>query len=251
MKLWLKMPHRLVNEKTLELNITHEGMVSVGIGVIGFTQQQESVIGADVFYPCTMPFIIQFKAAKEGVDNSSAAFHVNNNKRMNQHRALDAIANSGVCEAYYAFPLIVSDVFLTTNFGSLLSYTVMANAQRLTGRLNWVGVRHSVEVQSNGKFSVRSDETVTGEGFPAKEFFEKKAKERKNRQEDTKRLAKYIPDLIERMEHAVKEAGIIGQSEHTVTLIGTDAVGEKLGYLQLPVRIRGLKKESKEKVIFS
>jgi len=89
----------LVNEKTLELNITHEGLANVDIGVIGFTQQQESRIGADVFYPCARPFIIQFKAAKEGIDNSSATFYVNNNKRMNQHRALDAIATRALKRA--------------------------------------------------------------------------------------------------------------------------------------------------------
>jgi hypothetical protein len=126
--------------KRLELNITHEGMIRAGIGVIGFTQQQESKIGSDVLYPCTKPFIVQFKAAKGGVDNSSATFYVNNNKRMNQHRALDAISNSGLCEAYYAFPLIVSNAFLATNFGNLLGFTVMVKAQKLTGTLNWIDV---------------------------------------------------------------------------------------------------------------
>jgi hypothetical protein len=240
----------LVNEKTLELNITHEGLANVGIGVIGFTQQQESRIGADVFYPCARPFIIQFKAAKEGIDNSSATFYVNNNKRMNQHRALDAIARSGVCEAYYAFPLIVSDVFLTTNFGSLLDFTVMVDAQRLTGTLNWFDETHSVEVQANGRFEVSSEGRVTGEGFSAKQFFEKKAKEREKQLNKEKRMSEYINDLIEQMEHVVKEAQIVGQSEHTITFIGTDKDRKHLGYLQLPVLIRGLEKKSREKFKF-
>jgi len=244
------MPHRLVNEKTLELNITHEGMVSAGIGVIGFSQQQESVTGADVLYPCTSPFIIQFKAAKKGVDNSLATFQVNNNKWKNQHRALDAIANSGVCDAYYAFPLVVSDVFLTTNFGKLLNFTLMVDAKNLTGALNWTGVTHNVEIQSNGQFTVRSEGTVTGEGFSARKFFEQKAKEREQQRNKEKRMSEYIRNLIEQMEHAVKEAEVVGQSEHTITLIGTDIDGEHLGYLQLPVRIRGLRKESKEKFVF-
>lgn len=222
-------------------------MVSAGIGVIGFTQQQESRIGADVLYPCTRPFIIQFKAAKEGADNSSATFYVNNNKRMNQHRALDVIARSGVCEAYYAFPLIISDGFLTTNFGSLLGFTVMVEAQKLTGALNWIDITHSVEAQANGQFTVSSEEKVTGKGFSAKEFFQNKSKERKDRQGNGIKMAEYLPSFIESMEHTVKDAGIVGQSEHTVTLIGTDISGEHLGYLQLPVRIRGLKKEPKEK----
>jgi hypothetical protein len=241
----------LVNEKTLELNITHEGLTNVGIGVIGFTQQQESRIGADVFYPCARPFIIQFKAAKEGIDNSSATFYVNNNKRKNQHRALDAIARSGVCEAYYAFPLIVSDVFLTANFGSLLDFTVMVNAQRLTGTLNWFNEIHKVEVQSNGRFDVSSEGRVTDEGFSAKQFFEKKAKEREKQFNEEKRMSEYINDIIEQMEHVVKEAQIVGKSEHTITFIGTDIDRKHLGYLQLPVLIRGLEKKSREKVKFT
>lgn len=244
------MPRRFVNEKTLELNITHEGMVSVGIGVVGFTQQQESKVGADVLYPCIDPFIIQFKAAKNGTDNSLATFHVNNNKKMNQHRALDAIAKSGVCQAYYAFPLVVSDPFLATKFGSLLDYTIMIDAQKLTGTLNWVDTTHSVTVQSNGQFKVESDGTVTGEGFSARGFFEKKAKERKRQLNKEKRLSEYIGNLIEQMENAVKEAQIAGQSEHTATLIGTDIKEEHLGYLQLPIRVRGLREKSRNRFTF-
>jgi hypothetical protein len=47
-----------------------------------------------------------------------------------------------------------------------------------------------------------------------------------------------------------KKAGIVGQSEHTITLIGTDANEEHLEYLHLPIRIRGLGEEPREKVIF-
>ena len=241
---------KLVNEKTLELNITHEGLSNVGIGVIGFTQQQESRIGADVFYPCARPFVIQYKAAKEGIDNSAATFYVNNNKRMNQHRALDAIARSGVCEAYYAFPLIVSNLFLAANFGRLLDFTIMVDAQRLTGTLNWYGETHSVGVQANGQFDVSSEGRVTGEGFSAKQFFEKKAKEKEEQVNKVKKLSEYMTDLIEQIEHVVKEAEIVGHSEHTITFIGTDKDRKHLGYLQLPVLIRGLEKQSKERFKF-
>jgi hypothetical protein len=239
----------LVNEKTLELNITHEGLANVGIGVIGFTQQQESRIGADVFYPCARPFIIQFKAAKGGTDNSSAIFYVNNNKRKNQHRALDAISRSGVCEAFYAFPLIVSDLFLTTNFGNLSDFTVMVDAQQLTGTLNWCNETHSVEVQANGQFEVSSKGKVTGEGFSAKQFFEKEAKE-KEEQPNQEKMSEYIKDLVGKMENTVKEAGIVGQSEHTITIIGTDKNRRNLGYFQLPILIRGLEEKPIEKFKF-
>jgi len=236
----MKMKGRLVNEKTLELNITHEGMSGVRIGVIGFSQHQESKIGADVLYPCGKPFVIQFKAAKRGVDGHSATFQVNNNRKRNQHRVLDVIAKSGVCEAYYAFPLIVSDVFLTANFGNLLKFTFMVEAQRITGNINWMNQVHTVEMKSGFAFTVKSGETVSGEGFSAKEFFDKKAKEIEGKIVDETIMSGYIRDLIERMDHIAKEAEIPGESEHTITVIGTDITKEQLGYLQLPVRIRGL-----------
>jgi len=91
---------------------------------------------------------------------------------------------------------------------------------------------------------------MTGEAFPAKQFFEKKAKESENNRNNERRMSEYIRDFIERAEDAVEKAGIVGQSEHTITLIGTDINGEYLGYLQLPIRVRGLKKESKEKAMF-
>ena len=234
------MSSRLVNEKTLELNITHEGMTLARVGVFGFTQEQESIIGADVLFPCGKPFIIQFKATKVGTDNHSAIFHINNNKKKNQHRALDAIAKSGCCDAYYAFPLIVTDAFLTSNFGKLLSFTCMEYAQKMTGNLNWIGQTHEVEVRNCCCYTVRSENRVKGDGFSAREFFEKKLKERRNKASEDIGMSDYVKDLITTMEHTVKEAGIVGQSEHTVTVIGTDSVKKRLEYLQLPIRIKGL-----------
>jgi hypothetical protein len=245
----VKMLYKLVNEKTLELNITHEGMSSVGIGVIGFSQDQESEIGADVLYPCNKPFIIQYKAAKKGSDNKSATFYINNNKWRNQHQALDAISRSGVCEAYYAFPLVVTGSFLTSNFGNLLNFTCMVAAQKLTGKLNWIGKTHIVEIQKGCKFTVRSEGTMSGEGFSAKEFF-KKAKEGESRTTNERNMSEYIRDLLEHIDYAVKKAKIVGQSEHTITLIGIDISEKHLGYLQLPIRVQGLKEEPREKVIF-
>jgi hypothetical protein len=237
------MPGRLVNEKTLELNITHEGMSSLGIGVFGFTQRQESRIGADVLFPYAKPFILQFKAARTGVDGSWAKFQVNNNKRKNQHQVLDAIARSGLCDAYYAFPLIVSDAFLTSNFGNLLSFTCMVEASRLTGNLNWISQAHIVIVQKNCGFRVRSSEEVKGEGFSAKQFFDKITKKREGKLDEKTNLSDFVRDLIERLDRVVQESKIYGQSEHTLIVIGMNIRRKQLGYLQLPVRIRGLRKE--------
>ena len=246
------MPGRLVNEKTLELNITHEGMSSAGIGVFGFTQQQESRIGADVLFPYSRPFILQFKAAKSGLDGIWARFRVNNNKKKNQHQALDAIARSGLCDAYYAFPLIMSDAFLTSNFGDLLNFTCMVDASRLTGNLNWINQTHAVIVRQNCDFTVSSSEVVEGEGISAKQFFDGTHEERESRINEDTKLSDFVRNLIERLDQTVKKARVYGQSEHTLIVIGIDIRKQQLGYLQLPVRIKGLQEESeKEKTVFT
>jgi len=248
----VKMPGRLVNEKTLELNITHEGMANLGIGgVFGFTQKQESRIGADVLFPYGKPFIIQFKAAREGADNSWAKFRVNNNKRKNQHRVLDVIARSGLCDAHYAFPLIVSDAFLASNFGSLLNFTCMIDASRLTRNLNWINQAHSVIVQQNCSFTVRSSKEVKGKGVSANQFF-KQIKERERKPDEETKLSDFVRDLVKRLDQTVQESEIHGQSEHTIVVIGTDSSTQRLGYLQLPIRIKGLQeKPKKEKISFT
>ena len=245
------MPGRLVNEKTLELNITHEGMSSLGIGVFGFTQQQESRIGADVLFPFGKPLILQFKAARAGVDGSWARFRVNNNKRKNQHQVLDAIARSGLCDAHYAFPIIMSDAFLTSNFGNLLNFTCTIDAVRLTGNLNWINQAHTAIVRQYCGFTVRSPEEVKGEGISAKQFFDRIGKERERKPREETKLSDFIKNLIKRLDQTVQESGIYGQSEHTLVVIGIDISTQRLGYLQLPVRIKGLQKDFKEeKLVF-
>ena len=241
------MPGRLVNEKTLELNITHEGMSNAGIGVFGFTQQQESRIGADVLFPYSQPLILQFKAARSGIDGSWARFRVNNNKNKNQHRVLDVIARSGLCDARYAFPLIMSDAFLTSNFGNLMNFTCMIDASRLTGSLNWINQSHSIVVQQNCSFTVKSSKEVKGEGISAKQFFDRIRKEEERKPDEDTKLSDFVRKLIKRLDQTVQESEIYGQSEHTLVVIGIDPSTQKLGYLQLPVRIKGLQENSYRK----
>lgn len=235
---------RLVNEKTLELNITHEGMALTGVGVLGFTQKQESKIGADVLFPLGTPLILQYKAAKSGVDGLRARFRVNNNKKKNQHRVLDVIAKNGLCDAYYMFPLLVSDTFLTTNFGNLLNFTCMVDASRLTGNLNWINQAHSVIVGQKCGFTVNSQKKVQGEGFSARHFFYGISDREKEKIREDIKLSDFINDLIERLDDVVQKSEIYGQSEHTLVVVGTDIHRSKLGYLQLPVRIKGLQEDS-------
>lgn len=245
------MPNRLVNEKTLELNITHEGMLNAGVGgVFGFTQQQESRIGADVFFPLARPLILQFKAARRGVDGAWARFQVNNNEGRNQHRALDGLARSGLVDARYAFPLIVGDAFLTSHFGSLMNFTCLIEATRLTGNLNWIGQTHTVEVQNNCGFTVRSVGEVKGEGVSAKQFFDNMLK-KKEEEPGEKNLSEFVKDLIKKMDDVVQKSKIYGQSEHTLIIVGTDGDEKHHGYLQLPIRVKGLRltKEESNRVV--
>lgn len=231
---------RHVNEKTLELNITHEGMIKAGVSVLGFTQKQESRVGADVLFPLGKPFFLQYKAAKSGVDRLRVRFRVNNNKKKNQHRVLDTIARSGLCDAYYVFPLIVSSTFLMKNYGNLLNLTSMVDASRLTGNLNWVNQAHSVIVWQNHSFTVRSQKKVQGEGFSAEQFFDRISSREREKVSEGIKLSDFVEDLIERLDSVVQESGIYGESEHTLAVVGTDIHRSKLGYLQLPIRIKGL-----------
>ena len=232
----------LVNEKTLEINIVHELMLASGIGTFGFTQEQESLTGADVFFPCSKPLILQFKAAKSGIDSRWAKFHINNNKMKNQHRVLDAIGKSNLCYAYYAFPLVYSFNFLTSNFGKFLNYTVLINAPDLTGKLNWISQAHSVEVQNDWSYIVRSSAKKKGKGISAKKFINMILNETKEKIED-QHVSKFLTNLISRLDEKVKQAEIIGNSEHTLMVMGTDANRTKLRFFQLPVVIKGLEEK--------
>ena len=105
----------LVNEKTLELNITHEIMDRLGVRIFGLTPNfDEPLIGADIEYfsPLETKYIIQFKAAKKGVDGQLGWFNINSNPKRDQHEILDMIAKSGIVKARYLFPIVVTDGFL-------------------------------------------------------------------------------------------------------------------------------------------
>jgi hypothetical protein len=247
------MPGGLVNEKTLELNITHERMVAGQIGAFGFTQQQEILTGGDAFFPCARPQIIQFKAAKSGVDNSVARFYINNNTNRNQHRALHSIDVGGFCDAVYAFPLIVTHSFLTSSFGRFSNFTHMVHARQITGNLNWHNTTHSVEVFQNGRFVVRSSETVEGQCFSARKFFEilvNEAKGEEKQVDEERDFPNYVKKLTAKLDDTVRKAGIVGDSDHTLLILGKNH-SEQYGYLQLYLRIKGLKEEEKEKVAFT
>ncbi len=68
-----------VNEKTLELNITHELMTALNATAVGFTQSEEYWNGADVklYSPLRYVLILQYKASKSGSDRGQCSFLLN------------------------------------------------------------------------------------------------------------------------------------------------------------------------------
>lgn len=231
---------KLADEKTLELNITHELLTGAGIGCFGFTQQEEARLsGGDVLFPCSTPLILQYKSPYQGTDNVLGKFYLNTNTGRNQHMMLHCWSESGLCRAIYVFPLIITDNFLTSNFGHLLDFSQAVDANMLTGGLNWDRY-HKIIMRQNCDFEVYS-ETFEGKGFPAKKLIEY-LEERKWVLKSDEPMSKYIPRLIKKMENDVKRAKITGKSEHTLYIMATDRKREKVGYLSLPILINGLEK---------
>lgn len=238
---------RLANEKTLELNITHELMTNVGS--IGFTQDQESLTGADVMFPCGIPIILQYKATKAGADGIWGKFFLNNNQHKNQHQVLNELDKSGLCRAFYVFPLIASDSFLTCNFGRLLDFTCIVDASILTGRLNWQQKEHSVIIQNNYNFIVHS-ESFEGHGYSAKKLQEIIREQNLNRGYDIP-VTKFVEHLLKKFDKIVTEANIFGRSEHTLIVPARIGRKQQLRYLQLPILMKGKERHNEEKVQFT
>jgi hypothetical protein len=200
---------RLANEKTIELNVTHEIMGTLGVGAIGFTQQMEAEIGADVLIPCGTPFIIQYKASKSGQDGVEARFKINNNSNRTQHRALDAISRSGLCDAHYAFPLVVTDGHFVRNQGRLLPLTIFVEAHLLTDSvhlkgLGWFNSTHAVTIRHGGSFAIRSKESGFGEGLVGDVFLRRLRKRiHEPRSERHKLTDRSVNAMIKDMERVV------------------------------------------------
>jgi hypothetical protein len=241
---------KLANEKTIELNMTYELMTVLGAGAIGFTQQGEFRTGADVFIPCADPFIIQFKVPRSGRDGHNARFDINNNSNRNQHRALDAISRSGRCEARYAFPLVMTDDYFLSNSGRLLPLTIFVDAHAITDSVSsrpadWFDRTHSVRVTYPGIFVVRSESEGHGKGVTGDKFL-KNLKERtrisfeQKKAVEQERLDKWLVDAtIRSLEEVVKEARVVGRTEHTLSYLAMGTQSRQLAYVSFPVQLRG------------
>jgi len=217
---------RLANEKSLELNITHELMFDLGVGAIGFTQLMESIIGGDVFMLCTDPFILQFKVSKSGVNGQSATFEINNNSNRTQHLALDAISRSGICGAKYAFPLIETDTFFVQNLGALLPQTILVDGHKITDSVS-------------PSFRVRSVEGK-GKGITGDEFLSDLKKRMEAQPRDQPKLdSQFINNTIESLESIVRKAEVMGGTEHSISFLARGLKSRVLLYMTFPIQLRG------------
>lgn len=245
---------RLANEKSLELNITHEILSNLGAGAIGITQGAERATGGDILLPIGRPRIIQFKASKSGLDGSRCRFRINSNGYPtrgvppNQHLALDAIGRSGWCDAWYAFPLIYTDSYFVSNMGRLLRHTVVIEATAITAAVsprspNWFGVPHSITVDNQNVFWVRSEVEGRGIGASGKDFLDKLKNEQVQTPNKTKLNHETIAQTIGKLESAVKQAGVIGRSEHTISFAAWNETLEKKIILSLPIQLHGLERK--------
>jgi len=237
---------RLANEKSLELNITHELMFDLGVGAIGFTQLMESIIGGDVFMLCTDPFILQFKVSKSGVNGQSATFEINNNSNRTQHLALDAISRSGICGAKYAFPLIETDTFFVQNLGALLPQTILVDGHKITDSVSpshrsadWFKRIHKVWVDHSGSFRVRSVEGK-GKGITGDEFLSDLKKRMEAQPRDQPKLdSQFINNTIESLESIVRKAEVMGGTEHSISFLARGLKSRVLLYMTFPIQLRG------------
>ena len=238
----------LVNEKSLEINITSELMSSLGAGAIGFTHRQESELGADVYLPIGRPLLLQYKKAHRGRDFIEATFHINNNGNRTQHRTLDVLSRSGFCDAFYVFPLIIHNQQFVQSFGMLSNASVYVTPSQITDSVanrphDWMDKIHSVTANSRMGFTVRSLDEGKGKCISRAEMLEKiklhldSAKERHG-----ETLSKHIEKTIYQMEEIVREALIPYRSEHTLTLLLQSNMDRALHYVSLPVQLRGIEK---------
>jgi len=237
----------LVNEKSLEINITSELMSSLGAGAIGLTHRQESELGADVYLPIGRPLLLQYKKAYRGKDFMEATFHINNNGNRTQHRTLDVLSRSGSCNAFYVFPLIIHNQQFVQSFGILSNASVYVTPSQITDSVvnrphDWMDKIHSVTANTSMGFTVRSLEGE-GKGISRMEMLEEiKLHLNSAKESRGETLTRHIERKIQEMENVVREALIPYRSEHTLTLFLESIRNRALHYVSLPVQLRGTEK---------
>lgn len=177
---------RLANERTLELNITHELLnyyqllyfrrhrhTSNSIYATSPTIQEENNAGGyDV--ALRLPYAVlfyQFKAAKanRGTDGKEAHFVINNNSDRDQHEKLNVLASKNY-PVFYAFPIIITDNFFMSNVGQLRQFTQFIRVRSFPAYSD--SKPHRVEVFSNGNFNSFSRKHEGVDGIGVTQFIE-------------------------------------------------------------------------------
>lgn len=243
----------LVTEKSLELNITHELMSSLGVGAIGFNTQQEKIVGADVWLPLRVPLIFQFKRPWEGTDFNDAEFEINNNKHNTQHPVLDVLSRSNLCDAYYVFPLIIHNREFVLSFGVLSDNSVYVPPSWITDSVNprprnWMRTPHEVTVLSSRNFTVASANKGSGQGLSKEQLLErikervlhdrtKKPQLADQHSEPEDNTLNHIEESIRKMETTIRESDIMTRTEHTLTYILESKSRATRSYLSIPVQL--------------
>ncbi|MBA7504854.1 hypothetical protein ES706_03512 [subsurface metagenome] len=165
---------RLANEKSLELNLTHQLLMRYRSAfVVGTTLRAESTIGADSIIQTPYRAVFyQYKASnpRKSVDGQRAYFRINNNyPRNDQHIRLHRLARAfGSGSFFYAFPLVVTDNYFQTNASNLVPMTIFVDVYNMPQFR--VGDSHRVQVDSNGAYQIFSEvfrrgESIVGEAF--------------------------------------------------------------------------------------
>jgi len=217
----------IVTEKSLELNITNELINTLGATAIGFSQQQERLTGGDVYFPVDPPFILQYKRPYDGQDLVQARFRINSNEGNTQHRVLDLVSRRRLCDVYYVFPIIVRNRVFLRSMGTFAINSVFVPPERITDSVSskaqsWMRTSHIVTVTlSNRGFVVRSSEEGKGFGL-SKDGVLGKIRDRlatHQRRESAEDLPSFVQENIGAMRGAVREAGIMKKSEHTISYV--------------------------------
>jgi len=197
---------RIANERTLELNITHQ-LLSLYSGsfAVGATQEFESKTGVDSGIRTTpyRAILFQYKASnpRKGTDGVEAHFLINNNKRKDQHVKLHRLAERFRNAAFYGFPLVVSDPYFQANASSLIPVTVFIGVDRLPRFSE--GNPHRIKVFSNGAYIVCS-EPHEGRGITGEEFIA--ALKTRDVGIPVEHGKQSLVSFIEKLDHACREA---------------------------------------------
>ena len=164
---------KLLNEKSLELNISHELLnLFTSSYSVGVTLQDETNIGVDSWLKTPyLAFFFQYKAPYRGVDGKTAFFRINSNRpHYDQHVTLKHFANFFPNAVFYVFPLAITDNYFRQVAGNLTSVTIFPVLDTLPTVLP--GNPHRMEVFADGSYVFHSEKKEE-KGMTGKEFVEK------------------------------------------------------------------------------